>query len=57
MANPKAIEIPNKPMPEGPVVLVEAITADPQPKSTRLNVPINSAISFFVSSFVYDFGL
>jgi hypothetical protein len=49
-ANPKAIEIPNIPIPLGPVLDIPAITADPHPKSTRLNVPINSAPYFFMFS-------
>jgi hypothetical protein len=45
--NPNASAIPNKPMPVVP--LAPDITADPHPKSTRQNVPNNSAVNFLIS--------
>jgi hypothetical protein len=45
---PKAIAVPDNPIPLGPAADIPAITAEPHPKRTRLNVPMNSAPYFFI---------
>jgi len=54
-ANPNANEIPSSPMPEGPVSATPETTAAPQPKRTRQNVPMNSAIKNQKTSFNKEF--
>src|SRR5207248_108342 len=47
MANPNANAIPSTSMAVGPLP-IPAMTAAPHPKKTSVNVPINSAVGFFI---------